>query len=615
MADRRIVGLGVVLGTGALTALLNLGARSASAHDDDRARLSFQDPSGQIRTLDVNGPLDLTNPFFQDLGTNGRTCFSCHRPDQGWSITPSAVRQRFEESRGLDPIFRANDGSNCEAADVSTLRKRKDAFSLLLDRGLIRVAIDVPTGAEFIIQNVDDPYQCHAPLTSASMYRRPLPSTNLGFLSAVMWDGRESSPTTSILQDLAKQADDATTGHAQSAAHLSDQEAAAIVAFETGLFTAQARDRDAGSLRADGAGGGPAVLARQPFFTGINDPVGLNPTGAAFDPNAFTIFDAWGSLKGRDATTSSRRAIARGQQIFNTKSIVISGVAGLNNQTFPNGVTVPEPFTGTCTTCHDSPNAGDHSVKAPLNIGLTDPSRRTPDMPLYTLLRRHRRDGDDHGSGPGDGHRQVGGHRQVQGADPSRPRRARALLPQRLRRLVRRGARLLRDPVPHRPDAAGKGGSGGVSEGALRGGAPASAAMQARAPVCRKLEPSVAIRRLLLNWPNNIDLLVRRRPCRSPLSCTTPATPSAVSRVTGGSRPPPSSSSALVSAPTPPSSASSTRRSSARSRFPIRTASSTSIRTAPTPEAWTGTRTRLIWTWRRIRTSSRARPRRSCLMA
>jgi cytochrome c peroxidase len=64
---------------------------------------------------------------------------------------------------------------------------------------------------------------------------------------------------------------------------------------------------------------------------------------------------------------------------------VISGVAGLNNETFSNGVTVPDSFTGTCTTCHDTPNVGNHSVKAPLNIGLTDASPRTPDMPLYTL--------------------------------------------------------------------------------------------------------------------------------------------------------------------------------------------------------------------------------------
>ena len=50
-------------------------------------------------------------------------------------------------------------------------------------------------------------------------------------------------------------------------------------------------------------------------------------------------------------------------------------------------VTVPDPFIGTCTTCHDTPNAGNHSVKAPLNIGLTDAARRTADMPLYTLRR------------------------------------------------------------------------------------------------------------------------------------------------------------------------------------------------------------------------------------
>jgi cytochrome c peroxidase len=41
--------------------------------------------------------------------------------------------------------------------------------------------------------------------------------------------------------------------------------------------------------------------------------------------------------------------------------------------------------TGTCTICHDTPNAGNHSVAMPLNIGIAAASRRTPDMPLYTL--------------------------------------------------------------------------------------------------------------------------------------------------------------------------------------------------------------------------------------
>ena len=48
----------------------------------------------------------------------------------------------------------------------------------------------------------------------------------------------------------------------------------------------------------------------------------------------------------------------------------------------------PATLTGTCTTCHNTPNGGNHSVVAPLNIGLVDASRRTPDMPLYTLRNK-----------------------------------------------------------------------------------------------------------------------------------------------------------------------------------------------------------------------------------
>jgi cytochrome c peroxidase len=387
MSWTRLYRLATTCAAALIVTMWFLSGRSATAHHD-RAVIASRDAFGQLRTFTTNGEFDLQNPFFQELGTNGRACFSCHRPDQGWTVTPRDIQRRFAESRGLDPIFRNNDGSNCEGADISTSSRRRRAFSLLLTRALIRVGVDVPAGAEFVIDAVDDPYNCDAGLTAASMYRRPLPSTNLGFLSAVMWDGRESSATTSILEDLAHQADDATMGHAQAAQHLTDGEKQAIVTFETGLFTAQAVSDEAGSLHAHGATGGPVALSTEPFYIGINDPVGLNPTGAAFDPRAFTLFNDWahGSHEHHEYN-NARRAIARGQRVFNTKPIVLTGVAGLNNQTFPNGVTVPDPFTGTCTTCHDSPNAGNHSVKAPLNIGLTDAARRTADMPLYTLRR------------------------------------------------------------------------------------------------------------------------------------------------------------------------------------------------------------------------------------
>jgi cytochrome c peroxidase len=59
-------------------------------------------------------------------------------------------------------------------------------------------------------------------------------------------------------------------------------------------------------------------------------------------------------------------------------------VAGLNGVTFASGVKVPDAFTGSCTTCHDSPNIGNHSVKAPLDIGLTSPAQAAY-LPVYTL--------------------------------------------------------------------------------------------------------------------------------------------------------------------------------------------------------------------------------------
>jgi cytochrome c peroxidase len=409
MSSARFVRMSVMVG---MTVTLAV-ATKLPADATDPSLTTFFDASGQVSTLNLNGEIDLDNPFFQDLGTNGRRCVSCHQPSTAWTITPENVRARFVLTLGTDPIFTNNDGSNCEGAIASSLAERRAAYSLLLTRGLIRVGLDMPPNPEFVIDGVSDPNHCGPATNDTSLYRRPLPSTNLPFLSAVMWDGRESTPTTTILQDLAHQGNDATRGHAQAARDLTPDEAQRIVAFETGLFTAQARDSQAGSLHAQGANGGPVALSQQPFFTGINDPVGLNPTGAAFDPRAFTVFDAWARLRSShdDRFASARAAIARGQEIFNTKPITITGVAGLNGQTFASGVTVPDPFTGTCTTCHDSPNAGDHSVKAPLNIGVADPHQSALLAGLRAAQFSDQRNGPNHGSRAGHDHRQMGRHR------------------------------------------------------------------------------------------------------------------------------------------------------------------------------------------------------------
>jgi len=361
-----------------------------------------RDPSGRIATFQPGGATATgNNAFFQNLGTNGRTCFTCHQPQNGWTISAAGAQARFEESSGGDPLFRLVDGATCPTANVSTPGAKRQAYKLLIDKGLIRIGLPLPPAAilQFEVTHVDDPYNCSTNpatgLTSkttgiGSVYRRPLPSTNLGFLTAIMWDGREPS--------LVSQSIDATLIHAQAGAAPTGDQQGQIVAFESGIFTAQIFDNKARDLRADGATGGPVALSLEiaKFFIGVNDPVGLNPKGLPFDPNIFDLYTSpmWSGFKGHDEDENEmetarmadhRRSIARGERAFNTTQINITGVAGLND-----ALNLPS-IAGFCGTCHDTPNVGNHSVKAPLNIGIANAGANKPPaldisgLPVFTL--------------------------------------------------------------------------------------------------------------------------------------------------------------------------------------------------------------------------------------
>jgi hypothetical protein len=231
------------------------------------------------------------------------------------------------------------------------------------------------------------------------------------------------------MSDLQTQANDATMGHAKGGA-LSAAQRASIAQFEVEIASAQIFDNQAGSLTAEGAQGGPAAILAQPFYIGINDNFGDSKTHAAFSPVVFNLFDRWENIgsdrdcddhhdHGRgdeygsgyghdnhgkchchdskhgnghghghdrdDRTDAARHAIARGQVIFNTHPIAITGVSGINDEA---AFGKPSTLMGTCTSCHNTPNGGNHSVVAPLNIGVSDASRRTADMPLYTLRNK-----------------------------------------------------------------------------------------------------------------------------------------------------------------------------------------------------------------------------------
>ena len=359
-----------------------------------RFELNF-DPSGILATIQPGGPTQTSqNAFFANLGTNNRTCFSCHQPQNGWSVSAASLQGRFYASYGNDPIFRLVDGATCPSDDVSNIEAKRQAYGLLLSKGLIRIGLPVPAAAEYRIVSVTDPYGCNTnPVTgltnfgpnspttgTVSIYRRPLPSTNLGFLTTIMWDGRE--PT------LASQSVDATLTHAQGTAAPTAAQQQQIVAFESGIFTAQVFDNKAKDLTAAGAKGGPNALASllPGFFVGINDPLGGNPKGLPFTSQIFDLYKAWNGIDGYGDVNASRAAVARGEALFNNTPITITGVAGIND--LPGLTTV----SGFCGTCHDTPDVGNHSVKLPINIGIANggPNNNNPgldiaDLPVFSL--------------------------------------------------------------------------------------------------------------------------------------------------------------------------------------------------------------------------------------
>jgi cytochrome c peroxidase len=359
------------------------------------------DPTGLLATYQPNGStFTAGNAFFQNLGTNGRTCFTCHQPQDGWGLSALDAQLRFALNPG-DPLFRLVDGATCPSDNISTPAAASAAFALVRNRGLIRIGLPMSSSMQFEVASVADPYGCNTnPATgltgpqsgTVSVYRRPLPAANLGFLSTIMWDGREPS--------LFQQAIDATLTHAQgNPPGPTAAQQQQIVTFEgcttadtpalcaatppgAGVFTAQLFDFAAGLLTANGALGGPVALSSDVagFFIGINDPLGNNPTGAPFSPTIFTLYNAFAN-----SPEAAQAAVARGEQVFDSVPITITGVGGLND-------VLNEPsIAGFCGTCHDTPNSGNHSVKAPLNIGIADAGALSPPaldiagLPVFTL--------------------------------------------------------------------------------------------------------------------------------------------------------------------------------------------------------------------------------------
>jgi cytochrome c peroxidase len=111
-----------------------------------------------------------------------------------------------------------------------------------------------------------------------------------------------------------------------------------------------------------------------------------------------TLFDSWANLPRDGAPNDARRAIAAGEQLFDSAPLQISNVRGLNDNAALGN---PVSFVGHCSSCHDTPNVGNHSLPLPLDIGTShtplpgmenDPTIAAavaqlsmPDLPVYLI--------------------------------------------------------------------------------------------------------------------------------------------------------------------------------------------------------------------------------------
>jgi cytochrome c peroxidase len=382
------------------------------------------DVNGQTTTYFAGGAQTTAgNPFFTVLGTNGRTCFTCHQPQNNWSITPATVLVNYVATRGKDPLFAPIDGADCpdrgSATGATTFGlKFITARIQLFTKANIRIALPPPASPQWISMTVtSDPTGCE--LSSLyginnysnpmlSFYRRALPATNVIYTTPgivgptpnIMWDTREPS--------LASQFVDATLTHAQFANNpttLAALQALAPqgVAFQSGSFTAQSYDFVAGDLTGgDGSGamgGGQNLYAYSdsvPFtgggfaaFGGGSCSVKAQPCpGSLFPETAATgvagdfsetdnlLFGGIGfsaPTTGTAGQIARRESIARGEVLFNTFEFPITGVTGLNG--LGGGGPVPGgggAITGTCSRCHNNANVGNDSFDDPKHLGIGD---------------------------------------------------------------------------------------------------------------------------------------------------------------------------------------------------------------------------------------------------
>jgi cytochrome c peroxidase len=337
---------GLVILAAALSANVGIAQRRASDIGPFPNLLPNNFPqinaNGFSATVSTRGFVDLASEYFQAQGSNGRSCATCHVPQNAWSITPDTIRFLFAQTGGTHPIFNPLDADNPDG-DLSTVQARWTGYSMMLTRGVFRRGGAPRADREWDVIAVDDPHG-FASLDRIVQWRRVMPTINFPVGSAtVAWDG-SNTVGTDQLAGLVNQANRNVTG-AQQGQPAPPAIITGIVNFETSLSTAQLFSFTAGLLSADGARGGPQELSQ------------MHKAAGRFD-----LFDAW-----INSPIEARAAIARGQELFNNAN----------------------PGNGhSCNGCHNSANNGTNFNDLLFDTHAASAEARTSDLPLYTIRNR-----------------------------------------------------------------------------------------------------------------------------------------------------------------------------------------------------------------------------------
>ena len=378
-------------------------------------RAEFDDLDGRFGFLNGSGEFDTKgHPFFEPIGGNGRACVTCHQPSAAMSLSLDTIRGRWKAAGSKDPMFAAFDGSNCPNLPQDDI----GSHSLLLNRGVFRIALPWPPRddhyghavvPEFSIEVVRDPTGCNTDrkfglksnAPTISVFRRPRPLINLGFVTAppfqqlniktgmptlrdpetgqrssmqLMADNREPS--------LKSQARNAVLGHLQGQP-VDDAVLEKIVDFERNLYGAQLFASKGGKLD-ELPGLGPDALMNGVPKNGKSTANGFNA-----DARLFYSMEDWRRSDG-SSQGDFRASVARGYDVFFLRPFFLRNMVGVNN------VGMGNPYKSTCAFCHNTTLTAMDRVPGWMDIGsvnlpAADPA---PDLPVFKITCR--RDVDPH---------------------------------------------------------------------------------------------------------------------------------------------------------------------------------------------------------------------------